>query len=191
MRRLLAALPAAALAALLALTMSPVAWAQQPSDSGAGSAVSLGGAASTDDRVSTEANPQLTFQEYRLELVTDARPSDAAKLHAEAWVRSAGLPSSPPPPSELFTVGGVVLAQQHAGKLDAIDHLHGRECVGVHLGRGRLHRPQNVAVVKRREIARQPALDADLGRAPLLGFATLLRDFIERRNRRCRRAGRR
>ena len=107
MRRLLAALPAAALAALLALTMSPVAWAQQPSDSGAGSAVSLGGAASTDDRVSTEANPQLTFQEYRLELVTDARPSDAAKLHAEAWVRSAGLPSAPPPPSELFTVGGV------------------------------------------------------------------------------------
>jgi hypothetical protein len=95
----------AALSALLALVISPAVWAQQPSDSGAGSAVSLGGAASTDDRVSTDANPQLTFQEYRLELVTDAKPSDSARLHAEAWIR--GLSPSVSSASDLFSVGSV------------------------------------------------------------------------------------
>ncbi|HUI69009.1 MAG TPA: hypothetical protein VL354_00725 [Spirochaetia bacterium] len=97
--------------ALLAFGLSPVAWAQQPSDavetpSGAG--LSLGGAASTDDRVSTQSNPQLTFQEYRLELDADARPSEATKFHTEAWIRSAGLaPSSLPSTTSLFSVGSV------------------------------------------------------------------------------------
>jgi len=77
-------------------------WSQQASP------LSLGGAASTDDRVSTETDPQLTFQEYRLELSADARPSDSAKLHAEAWIRSAGLsPSTLPSTTSLFSAGSV------------------------------------------------------------------------------------
>src|SRR5262245_26306325 len=34
--------------------------------------------------------------------------------------------------------------------------------MNVHAGKGRLHSTQNVAVVKRRQSARQPALNADL-----------------------------
>ncbi len=93
---------------LLPALAVPAAWAQQSVDSAAPGALALGGAASTDDRVSTDANPQLTFQEYRLELSADARPSDSAKLHAEAWIRSAGLsPSSLPSTDSLFSVGGI------------------------------------------------------------------------------------
>jgi len=94
--------------ALLALGLSPVAWAQQTAESAASAGLSLGGAASTDDRISTESNPQLTFQEYRLELNADARPSDATKFHTEAWIRSAGLaPSSLSSTTSLFSVGSV------------------------------------------------------------------------------------
>jgi hypothetical protein len=85
---------------LLALFLGPIGWAQQASP------LSLGGAASTDDRVSTDTDPQLTFQEYRLEFLADARPSDSAKLHAEAWIRSAGLsPASLPSTASLFSAG--------------------------------------------------------------------------------------
>src|SRR5581483_4350993 len=42
------------------------------------------------------------------------------------------------------------------------------------------HRAQDVAIVERRQLARQSALNADFGRAPLLGLAALLRDFVER-----------
>jgi hypothetical protein len=98
----------AALAVLLPALAAPAAWSQQSADSGAPGALALGGAASTDDRVSTDANPQLSFQEYRLELSADARPSDSARLHAEAWVRSAGLsPSSLSSTSSLFSTGGI------------------------------------------------------------------------------------
>jgi hypothetical protein len=101
------------LLALLALCVSPLVWAEDQSDSSSNSAVSsggisLGGAVSTDDRVSTQTDPQLSFQEYRLELTADAKPTEAAKFHTEAWVRSAGLsPSSLSSTSSLFTTGGI------------------------------------------------------------------------------------
>jgi len=94
----------AAFLGLLAVALGPAAWAQQAPDSGP----VLGGAVSADDRVSTDANPQLTFEAYRLELQSDARPSDSARFHAEAWVRSAGLsPSSLASTAPLFSVGGI------------------------------------------------------------------------------------
>ena len=74
--------------------LTSAAWAQE-ADLESPAGLLLGGAVSTDDRVSTQADPQLTFEAYRLELITDASPTEAAKFHAEAWVRSAGLsPSS-------------------------------------------------------------------------------------------------
>ena len=100
--------PFAVLAIFLSVLIGPAAWAQQSADSGAPGALALGGAVSTDDRVSTEADPQLTFQEYRLELSADARPSDSARFHAEAWIRSAGLsPSSLSSTVSLFSPGGI------------------------------------------------------------------------------------
>ncbi len=50
----------------------------------------------------------------------------------------------------------------------------------MHLRRGRLHRAQDVAIIERRQIARQAALNADLGCAPAFGFAALVREFVER-----------
>ncbi len=97
----------AALWALLVAALTPSVWAEQPFDPGAGSAITMGGAASTDDRVSAQTDPQLTFQEYRLELATNAKPSDATKFHAEAWIRSAGLSPSTTSTTGLFSVGGV------------------------------------------------------------------------------------
>ena len=61
-----------------------------------------------------------------------------------------------------------IFADRHAGQLDAVNHLHRREGVRVHPGRGGLHRAQDVAIVQRRQIARQAALDADFGRAPAI-----------------------
>ena len=98
--RRLAALPC--LLGLLALGVSPVAMAQQQSDQTTARQLALGGAVSTDDRVSAQSDPQLTFEAYRLELAADAKPTDAARLHAEAWVRSAGLS-----PSSLGSTGGL------------------------------------------------------------------------------------
>jgi len=95
--------------AVVVAVLGPSAWAQQEADTGSGAASGgafrLGGAASTDDRVSADANPQLSFQEYRLELTADAKPVDSARFHAEAWIRSAGLSSSTTPVSSLFSVG--------------------------------------------------------------------------------------
>jgi hypothetical protein len=96
-----------AFAAFMAACLSPALWAEQPSEVSEAAGLTFGGAASTDDRVSTDSNPQLTFQEYRLELSADARPTDSAKFHGEAWVRSAGLsPTTLPSTASLFTVGG-------------------------------------------------------------------------------------
>ncbi len=98
---------------LLALGVSTVVSADAQSDSASNGGVapgviSLGGAVSTDDRVSTQADPQLTFQEYRLELTADEKPTEAAKFHAETWIRSAGLsPSSLSSTNDLFTTGGI------------------------------------------------------------------------------------
>jgi len=89
--------------ALFAVVLGPSAGAQQEAD--AGSAFRLGGAASTDDRVTAESSPQLSFQEYRLELTADAKPADSARFHGEAWIRSAGLSSPVTPASSLFTAG--------------------------------------------------------------------------------------
>jgi len=94
-----------ALLGLLALGVSPLAWAEQQSDDKENRGITLGGAVSTDDRISTEADPQLSFQEYRLELAADAKPTDAAKFHAEAWVRSPGLSSSVVSGTDLFSFG--------------------------------------------------------------------------------------
>lgn len=82
----------------LLVVMSPGAWTE---------GIALGGAASTDDRVSTQTDPQLTFQEYRLEISADAKPSDTTKFHGEAWIRSAGLSPSVTSANSLFSVGGV------------------------------------------------------------------------------------
>jgi len=95
----------ACVCAILAALLGPSAWAQQEAD--AGGAFRLGGAASTDDRVSTDANPQLSFQEYRLELTADAKPAGSARFHGEAWIRSAGLSSPVTSASSLFTAGSV------------------------------------------------------------------------------------
>jgi hypothetical protein len=100
------------LLALLALGAGPLIWAEAQSDSASNGGVSpgvisLGGAVSTDDRVSTQADPQLTFQEYRLELTADAKPTEATKFHAETWIRSAGLSPSSLSSNYLFTTGGI------------------------------------------------------------------------------------
>ncbi|MGA2642684.1 MAG: hypothetical protein ABSG21_17480 [Spirochaetia bacterium] len=94
-----------ALLLILALVPSLSAGAQSSSASGAG--VHLGGAASTDDRASTDSNPQITFQEYRLELQADAKPTDSARFHAEAWIRSSGLSTPVTSATDLFSVGSV------------------------------------------------------------------------------------
>jgi hypothetical protein len=57
--------------------------------------------------VSTETNPQLTYQEYRLEITGDAKPSDKARVYAEAWLRSAGTSSNVTSAADLFTLGSV------------------------------------------------------------------------------------
>lgn len=95
----------AILLSLLAALGGTTAWAQesaQPANAG----VVLGGAVSTDDRVSTQADPQLTFEAYRLEVAGDAKPTDAARFHAEAWVRSAGIsPATLSSTAALFSTG--------------------------------------------------------------------------------------
>ncbi len=96
-----------ALLGFFALVVSPAAWAEQKPDSGSPGGISLGGAVSTDDRVSTETDPELSFQEYRLELAADARPAEAAKFHAEAWIRSPGLLPSAVSGTDLFSPGSV------------------------------------------------------------------------------------
>ncbi len=121
---------------VLALGVSPAAWAEQ-SDSNSGG-LSLGGAVSTDDRVSTQADPQLTFQAYRLELTADARPTDTAKFHAEAWIRSAGLSSSSVSAESLFSTGGI--APVSLDLREAYFELHGFifDTIDLKVGRQRI-----------------------------------------------------
>ena len=96
------------LAAVLATCLVSVLRAEETAETAAAPVLALGGAVSTDDRVSTDANPQLTFEEYRVELSADAKPTENTSFHGEAWVRSAGLsPSSLPSTASLFTVGGI------------------------------------------------------------------------------------
>jgi hypothetical protein len=93
---------------LLVLGASPLALAQEQPGASTPAGISLGGAVSTDDRVSTQSNPQLTFEAYRLELTADARPTEAARFHAETWIRSAGLsPSTLASTASLFSTGGI------------------------------------------------------------------------------------
>lgn len=96
-----------ALFGLLAVCVGPLVCAEEQSESGSRGGLSLGGAVSTDDRVSTQTDPQLTFQEYRLELTANAKPTDTTKFHAEAWVRSPGLSPSEISGTDLFSFGSV------------------------------------------------------------------------------------
>jgi len=96
-----------ALFVLSVLGMCPALWPDQQPDMAARGGITMGGAASTDDRVSTETNPQLTYQEYRLEITGDAKPSDKPRLYAEAWLRSAGTSSNVTSAADLFTLGRV------------------------------------------------------------------------------------
>ena len=75
-------------AAMLAGVICVPAWSQ---DEGA---VALGGAVSGEDRASVASSPDLTFQDYQLDLSVDARPVDKALVHAEAWINSPGLASN-------------------------------------------------------------------------------------------------
>ena len=72
-----------------------------------------------------------------------------------------------------------IIRQRHAGEFDAVHDLHGREGVNVHVGHGCFDRAQDVAVVERRQSVRQPALDADFGRAQRPGFDGFLRHGLE------------
>jgi len=87
------------------------------------------------------------------------------------------------PPAKTVVSGAryqQVIADVHAGKFGAVHHLHGREGVGVHLGGGRLHRAQNIAIVHGRKMARQSALDADFGGTPRFGFERLRPNLLGR-----------
>ena len=72
-----------------------------------------------------------------------------------------------------------IIGQRHAGEFDAVDDLHRRESVNVHVGHGCFDRAQDVAVVERRQSVGQPALDADFSRAQRPGFDGFLRHGIE------------
>lgn len=69
--------------------------------------IRIGGQVRTDDRVSAESTPQMNYQEYRLDLTTEARPTDKARFYADAWVRSSGVSSNVSSSADLFNVGSV------------------------------------------------------------------------------------
>ena len=62
----------------------------------------------TDGRFTTAADPQVSYQEYRLNLAADARPSDQASFHAEAWLMTSGISSNVTTSSDLFNLQNVV-----------------------------------------------------------------------------------
>ncbi len=72
-----------------------------------------------------------------------------------------------------------VIFERHAGQFDAVYDLHGRKGVDVHAGNRLLYGAQNVAIVKRRQVVRQSALNANFGRTDFPGFARLLRNLLE------------
>ena len=123
---------------VLALGMGPFSWADDQPEAAPGK-LDIGGAVSADDRASTDASPQLTFEEYRLEVTADARPTDAARFHGEAWVRSAGLaPSSLASASALFSTTGT--APVSLDLREAYFELHGFlfDFVDLKVGRQRI-----------------------------------------------------
>jgi hypothetical protein len=69
--------------------------------------IRIGGQVRTDDRVSAETTPQMNYQEYRLDLTTEARPTDKARFYADAWVRSSGVLSGVSSSADLFNMGSV------------------------------------------------------------------------------------
>ena len=70
-------------------------------------ALRVGGQVRTDDRVSAKSEPQMNYQEYRLDLTTEARPTDKARFFADAWIRSSGVISGVSTSADLFNVGSV------------------------------------------------------------------------------------
>src|SRR6185437_5175917 len=75
---------------------------------------------------------------------------------------------------------GKVVGERHAGEFDAVNDLHGREGVNVHGGQCAFYGSKDVAVVKRRKLARQAALNANFGGAKFPGFDGFLGDFFRR-----------
>jgi hypothetical protein len=69
--------------------------------------IRIGGQVRTDDRVSAEMTPRMNYQEYRLDLTAEARPTDKARIFADAWVRSSGVSSSVATSNDLFNMGKV------------------------------------------------------------------------------------
>ncbi len=69
--------------------------------------IRIGGQVRTDDRVSAESTPRMNYQEYRLDLTTEARPTDNARFFADAWVRSSGVLSNVSSSADLFNMGSV------------------------------------------------------------------------------------
>jgi hypothetical protein len=94
----------------IALGAAFAASAQSLGDAAAtgSSPLSFGGAVFTDDRVTTKSDPQFSFQEYRLNLTADARPTGQATFHSEAWLRASGTSPNVTSPSDLFNLQNVV-----------------------------------------------------------------------------------
>ena len=88
-------------------TGDQIAGEQVPAQAGAlqAAGIRIGGQVRTDDRVSAESTPQMNYQEYRLDLTTEARPSDKARFFADAWVRSSGVSSNVSSSADLFNMG--------------------------------------------------------------------------------------
>src|SRR5450631_786964 len=58
---------------------------------------------------------------------------------------------------------GQIVAQYHSSEFYTVNNFHGREGMNVHAGNGSLHRPQDIAVIKRRQAAGKAALDTNFG----------------------------
>ena len=71
-------------------------------------AMSIGGAVITDGRFTVKADPQVSYQEYRLDLSADARPADQASFHTEAWLLTSGISSNITTSSDLFNLQNVI-----------------------------------------------------------------------------------
>jgi hypothetical protein len=96
-------------AALSAACFTVTAAAADSLDTGSPSpALSIGGAVVTDGRFTTTPNPQVSYQEYRLNLAADARPTQQATFHAEAWLLTTGISSNITSSSDLFNLQNVV-----------------------------------------------------------------------------------
>ena len=72
-----------------------------------------------------------------------------------------------------------IIVQAHSCFCDAVIDFHRRERMHMHFGNRALDRAEEIAVEKSFEIARQSALDANLGGAAFPGFADAANDFVE------------